>query len=748
MFFTNTRLNQVLLLSFLYLFSLISCTAIQTTRKPASTALKPFGFDTVDVALPEIEVWPTDAYINEGTAQAGHDSTNTAPYQPEANRLFDLQHIKIEAEPQLPTRSLAGKATITLSPWFYPQDSLVLDAKWFEIAKVELVQSSGKNLPLAYTYPNKLALHIKLNKTYKRNEPITVYIEYKAFPEKLAEETAYYNYDNQGLYFINPDGKTPTLPTQIWTQGETESSSAWFPTIDKPNQRCTQELLLTVADKYTTISNGKKISSTPNPNGTRTDYWKQDLPHAPYLFAFAVGEFSETKDQWRNIPVNYYVEKPYGPYAKDIFGATPKMIEFYSNLLNYPYPWDKYHQVVVRNFVAGAMENTGCVLFYDAMLKSDRELLDENSEDIIAHELFHHWFGDLVTCESWANLPLNEAFATYGEYLWFEHAYGRDEADYRRMLDLTAYLIDNSTESKHLIRYYHKDREEMFDAHSYQKGGCVLHMLRKYLGDTAFFSGLNTYLKENAYQSVEIHNLRLAFEKVTGQDLNWFFDQWFLGKGHPEISLTNRYDEANNQTILTVSQTQSGKPFIFPVYIDVYTAPNKIKRDSVWITQRQSEFAYNGKPLLINFDAENALLCTLNEEKTPEQWAFQWKNAPLFADRFQALLEIINLQYTQPELISYIEEALNDPHWAIRIAAIDALTLTDNLNPEIENEGKNNNYIQARLDKIAQIAANDPTPNVRAAALNKLMDTERAASYESLFEKASTSRSNTVSQTG
>ena len=118
MFFTNTRLNQVLLLSFLYLFSLISCTAIQTTRKPASTALKPFGFDTVDVALPEIEVWPTDAYINEGTAQAGHDSTNTAPYQPEANRLFDLQHIKIEAEPQLPTRSLARKATITLSPWF------------------------------------------------------------------------------------------------------------------------------------------------------------------------------------------------------------------------------------------------------------------------------------------------------------------------------------------------------------------------------------------------------------------------------------------------------------------------------------------------------------------------------------------------------------------------------------------------------------------------------------------------------
>ena len=210
---------------------------------------------------------------------------------------------------------------------------------------------------------------------------------------------------DKGLYFINPKGEDPNVMPQIWTQGETEASSVWFPTIDAPNVKTTQEMFITVKDKYTTLSNGKFLGSTKNENGTRTDHWKQDLPHAPYLFMMTVGEFKVIKDSYtrkngEKMPVNYYVEKEWESSAQAIFGETPAMIKYFSELLDLEFPWDKYHQVVVRDYVSGAMENTGAVIFGDYAYKTERELLDENDQSTIAHELFHHWFGDLVTAES------------------------------------------------------------------------------------------------------------------------------------------------------------------------------------------------------------------------------------------------------------------------------------------------------------------------------------------------------------
>ncbi len=231
------------------------------------------------------------------------------------------------------------------------------------------------------------------------------------------------------MYFINADGSDKNKPTQIWTQGETEASSCWFPTIDAPNQKTSQEIYITVPNKFVTLSNGKLISQTKNGNN-RTDYWKMDQKHAPYLFFMGVGEYEIIKDSYKNIPVNYYVEKEYAPYAKDIFGLTPEMIGFFSDKLGVEYPWNKYSQIVGRDYVSGAMENTTAVIHGEQAYQKPGQLIDENvQENTIAHELFHHWFGNLVTSESWSNLTLNESFANYSEYLWREHKYGKVDAE-------------------------------------------------------------------------------------------------------------------------------------------------------------------------------------------------------------------------------------------------------------------------------------------------------------------------------
>ena len=343
---------------------------------------------------------------------------DTSSYQPSRSRLQDLIHTKLEVRFNMEKSELIGKATLTLKPYFFPSSKLELDAKGFEIKEVALVTGQNKT-KLNYTYAKNL-IDIQLDKMYTRDETYSVYIEYIARPEQLPDRGSEAISESKGLYFINVDGKIKDKPVQVWSQGETEASSCWFPTIDAPNERMTQEIYLTVDTGFVTLSNGLLEYGQDNGDGTRTDYWKQNLPAAPYLTMIAVGKYAIVKDKWRDIEVNYYVEPSFKKHAKMIFGHTPEMLEFFSTRLGVPYPWEKYSQVVVRDYVSGAMENTGAVIHGEFMQRDEREYLDRTFEDVIAHELFHHWFGDLVTCESWSNLPLNESFATYGEVLWNE----------------------------------------------------------------------------------------------------------------------------------------------------------------------------------------------------------------------------------------------------------------------------------------------------------------------------------------
>ena len=273
-------------------------------------------------------------------------------YRAEREKTFDLIHTKLKVDFNFSNQTMNGEAWITLTPHFYETNTVVLDAKAMIINSVTLI-----NKPLSFEYKNKRKLEIKLPKVYKKGEELTLYIDYVAQPEKVYQKGSTAITSAKGLYFINADGKDKNKPTQIWTQGETEASSCWFPTIDAPNQKTSQEIYITVPKKYVTLSNGTLISQKTK-DGNRTDYWKLDQKHAPYLFFMGIGEYEIIKDQYKDIPVHYYVEKEYAPYARDIFGNTPEMIGFFANKLGVEYPWNKYHQIVGRDYVSGAMENT------------------------------------------------------------------------------------------------------------------------------------------------------------------------------------------------------------------------------------------------------------------------------------------------------------------------------------------------------------------------------------------------------
>ncbi len=671
-------------------------------------------------------------------------------YNPSSTRFMDIIHTDLDISFDWENEAVLGKADITMSPVFYPQEAVTLDAKGFEFNSISL---EGKSLD--YDYDGQ-QVTISLDQIYQRNDSLTISINYVAYPSESDSGGSAAISSDKGLFFINPRGEDPEKPMQIWTQGETENNSRWFPTFDKPNERTTQEINITVQDRFVTLSNGKMISSVTNGDGTRTDTWRQDQPHAPYLFMLAVGEYAVVKENWKDIELLYYVEEDYRPFARDIFNHTPEMLTYFSNLLDYPYPWDKYAQVICRDYVSGAMENTTAVVFGDFVQKTSRELMDNDNDYIVAHEMFHHWFGDLVTTESWANLTLQEGFANYSEYLWFEHKYGKDRADYHRMSEMEGYLLTAQNQGTHpLIHYEYMEKESMFDAHSYNKGGLVLHMLRNLVGDDAFFSSLNKYLKDNAFSAVEVDELRMAFEDITGTDLQWFFNQWYLSPGHPSLEIDYSYDSLSRAQIISVRQTQMPEDhlpiFRLEVDIAVYDQEGHLTYYPATLDKRNQEFIIEDidQPAVVAFDGKNTQLAEINEDRSIEENMALLQFSPHYQDKWFAArglkrkkefseltdlllsqnyytlremgLEAINFR-KNPEKISLVKSLITkDPHSQVRTAALKKLTTYD--------------YSEAKTVVIEVLNGNDAYP-VIAAALSAMMKNEplEAISYANKYQ--------------
>ncbi|MBD0331412.1 MAG: M1 family metallopeptidase [Chitinophagaceae bacterium] len=650
-------------------------------------------------------------------------------YRESYPKINDLVHTKLEVSFDFSKAYMYGKEWLTLKPHFYSTDSLLLDAKAMEIKQVAIVKS-GKNVPLKYHY-NGLQLNIDLDRNYKGGEQYTLYIDYTAKPDEYNAKGSAAITGAKGLYFINPRDEEKNKPTQIWTQGETESNSVWMPTIDKPNQKTTEEIYMTVPGKYVTLSNGKLMSQKKNSDGTRTDYWKMDLPHAPYLFFMGVGEYAIIKDNYKGKEVSYYVEKEYAPVARKIFGRTPEMIALYSKLTGVDYPWIKYSQIVGRDYVSGAMENTTVTLHQEAAYQDARELIDDNRwEGVIAHELFHQWFGDLVTTESWSNISLNESFATIGSQLWNEFGNSKDEADAERYNSAQGY-INSRSENKDLIRFYYNDKEDVFDAVSYNKGAAILQMLRNYIGDSAFFKSLRLYLNNRKFKSAEAHDLRLAFEEITGKDLNWFFNQWYFSSGHPKLDITYSYSDKSKQAQVIVKQN-TDKIFRLPVAIDVYTGSNK-SRHNVWVQSKIDTFNFSSatKPDLINFDGDKILLAEKKENKNLDEYYNQYVMAGTYIDRREAI-DAAAKEQEKIKAVDILMRGLRDKYHGIRSYTINKLDF------------RKEPLKAAAEPLLFDIAKNDPKSIVRAAAIAKLGDYKKPL-YATLFKNAIKDSSYSVS---
>ncbi len=665
-------------------------------------------------------------------AQTKPDNPALKIYRATPTKINDLVNTKLDVRFDYAKHYLYGKEWVTLKPHFYPTDSLTLDAKGMDISNISVVKN-GKNIPLKYVY-DSLKLNISLDKKYTSAENYTLYLSYTAKPDELKVKGSAAISDAKGLYFINSDGADKTKPIQIWTQGETESSSAWFPTIDKPDQKTLEEISMTVPSKYVTLSNGKLISQKPAGTGLRTDTWKMDKPNAPYLFMMAVGDFKIYKDKWKDKEVSYYLEPAFAPFAKQIFGYTPELIGFYSQKLGVDFPWNKYSQIVVRDYVSGAMENTTATLHGEYVQKTPREMLDDNysqGESTIAHELFHQWFGDYVTCESWSNLTVNESFADFSETLWAEHRYGKDEGGAHIYENQAAYLTSKDARTKNLVRFHYADKEDMFDVVTYQKGGCILNMLRNYLGEDAFFAGLNYYLRQNALGNGEAQQLRLAMEKVSGQDLNWFFNQWYYGAGNPDLKIDYKWDEAGKTQSVYLTQTQDGQTFTLPMAVDLYVNGKK-ERHQIWMRDKADTltFKLSSKPNLVNVDGDKVLLAQKTDNKTSEEYVFQYFNAPLYLDRFEAMNALTGKQ-GDPGARKVMLAALKDKYYGLRTLAIRNINLGSD---EVK---------QAALPELTNIAQHDQNNTVKAAAIIALGKLKNLADLV-LFKNALNSQSYAV----
>ena len=671
--------------------------------------LKYMIFNLIAIMGQKIEAQTTDQKTDELTV-----------YRVTALKVHDLVHTKLDVSFDYAKRHLNGKAWITLKPHFYETDQLTLDAKGMEFKEIAIIDGK-KSIPLKYTQDSE-QVFITLNRKYKSTEKYVVYIDYIAKPNELKTKGGESITDSKGLYFVNPDGKE-NKPVQIWTQGETEASSAWFPTIDKPNQKTTSEIAMTVDSKYTTLSNGKLTSQKDNKNGTRTDVWKMDQPNAPYLFMMAVGDFKIYKDTYNGKEVSYYLEPKYAPYAKQIFWKTPDMMNFYSKMLGVEYPWAKYSQIVVTDFFGGAMENTSATVHGGYVQKTERELLDDNEESTVAHELFHQWFGDYVTAESWSNLTMNESFATFGEVLWHGHDEGQDAEDRSRYGKLQNYLSSQKNgDSPILARFHYKNKDDMFDNISYSKGSIILYAIKNQMGDEAFFKSLNHYLTTNAYKSGETHQLRLSMEEVTGKDWSPYFNQWYYQGGNPILNI--EYGYANGKATIAVKQVQqsSVQTFSLPLKVDYYVNGTKIRKE-ILIDQREQNFSFDipSQPTFVDLDPDKILVGQVIDNKKIADYLFQYKNVPTYYNRIEAIKYAAKDKSHDAQLV--LLAGLKDKQDDLRTLSIKAIDLGDN---QIKEEA-----IKTLLD----IAKNDKKTISRANAIIKLAATGDV-SYKALMQES------------
>lgn len=543
-------------------------------------------------------------------------------------RQYDLQHLRLDLAFDWDEKSVAGTATNTLVPLVPGLDSLVFHAEALDVKQVRV---NGAETPFRLL-PGAQTLTVQLGRAYGPEDRLEVAIDYSAHPKS-------------GLYFVGPDAAYPAKPRQIYSQGESELSRYWFPSWDYPNDRTTTELVATVEPPLQVVSNGKLLEVKDGPEGRRTYHWRMDFPHTTYLVSVAISDWLKVSDSWQGIPVEYYV--PAGTSeetARRSFGDTPKILEFYSQATGHPYPYAKYAQTTVIDYMWGGMENISATTQTARTLHDARAAADFSSEGLVAHEAAHQWFGDLVTCESWSHVWLNEGFANYMTALYKGHAHGPDEL-YAEMDSLLAGYLreDEDVYRRPIVTRGYPDPIDMFDAHSYNKGGLVLHMIRFLVGEEGWWKGIHSYLERFKGRTVTTADFQSAMEKATGASLGTLFDGYVYGAGHPELEVRWDYQPETKQVHIEVQQTQKLDEqtglFSFPLEVAlVGEGETEVRRVQVAARELQDLYiTVDESPLTVILDPRGWILKTVDFDKPVSEWIHQLRAAKDLPAKLEAI---------------------------------------------------------------------------------------------------------------
>ncbi|MBE8988381.1 M1 family metallopeptidase [Nostoc sp. LEGE 12450] len=614
------------------------------------------------------------------TDNNGHKPFELPGARPHYNpdRPGQVEHIFLDLSLDIPKQSYQGSCSIRLLPIRNGIDRLTLDAVNLNIESVQV-----DDVPQNFDYDGE-QLSIKLSETTQIGKRLLIAITYSV--EK----------PQRGIYFIQPDKHYPNKPTQVWTQGEDEDSRFWFPCFDYPGQLSTSEIRVRVPNPLVAISNGELID-TKEDGDYKIYHWLQQQVHPTYLMTLAVGDFAEIQDEWKGKPVTYYVEKGREEDAKRSMGKTPRMIEFLSQKYGYPYPFPKYAQVCVDDFIFGGMENTSTTLLTDRCLLDERAALDNrNTESLVVHELAHQWFGDLVVIKHWSHAWIKEGMASYSEVMWTEQEYSLEEAAYYRFLEARRYISEDSSRYRRpMVTHVYREAIELYDRHIYEKGSCVYHMIRAQLGDELFWQAIQIFVQDNAHKTVETIDLLRAIEKATGHNLLFLFDQYVYRGGHPDFKVAYSWDGDAKLAKITVTQTQAaedknGSKDLFDLKIPIgfgytqqegkseelgvknnskLTTPNsQLKTFVVRVNEREQSFYFplENKPQYISFDVENNYLKTVALEYPIAELKAQLESDPNPISRIyaaEALTKKGGLEATKALSASL----KNDPLWGVRV---------------------------------------------------------------------------------
>jgi len=623
------------------------------------------------------------------------------PIQVERSHDFDAIHYKLNLFFDLDKKEFYGENTVTLKALKNDFRECILDAQ--ELIITEVLNSN--NAPLKFDHTDQ-KLIIYLSRAFSYGDEVTFTIKYSARGKM------------KGFFFSDETSRNPKM---ISTDSWPNEARTWFPCYDYPNDKVTMELIATVKQPNKILSNGKLISVTENKeDNTVTYHWHQQKPHSTYLSMVAIAPFAVVKDSLGSLPINYWVYEDDVEDARRIFKKTPEMIEYFNKLFGYDYPWAKYDQVATPTQGGGA-EATSATILGQNVITDKKGDKDFSWQRIIAHEVAHQWWGDLITLRTWSETWLNESFATYSDYLYTRHDMGEDEGAIAFLGKKNAYLKEARNKYIRPIVYTrYENPGQNFDSHTYPKGASVLQMLRFVIGDDAFFRTLKHFLHKHEFQPVETRDFMIAVKEVTGQNLDWFFEQYIYKPGHAVFNISYDWIENLDKVQLKVSQVQdfsAGVPvYRTPVKISITTSKETIS-EKVWIKEKDEvfEFSVTDKPLLVRFDEGNYLLKEWTFDKSSDELLYQLTNDDVIG-RMWAASELIKFENSNEVFEKLSNSAISDPFWAVRKEALESL---DKFSKELQNDF---------LKKLCK----DENSNVRTSAI-RILGNKRTKNLVTFF---------------